>query len=663
MKKYLMMGAAALAFGFAVVSCSSNDDIYNPDAQSDLIVANYQKAFIHVFGQPAANHTWGFGAPTRATRSGNTGETYPATHEYKDANGNVIAGANMNHNEWGDPNKEYGGWIVPDPLTEGQKLRVKAYFQSKPDISYEDPHFRHFFVQQVYKGGPSTAGTNSTEQVVAADGSKYTSDNMNHLTVGEANSHINDFNAGTCTTSNVLNHEKKTQEDEITLMVNVDDTSCFGYHDTGSSDQSSASPNHNDKMALVAASVIDAWAEANKDALIASGEYGEAVDDTWHRSFMGFDLAIKEGEQAYAKDNDGNVMYADYSQAPTSPAYAWDGEKIIEIKEKETIVHSEWWSETIFTDYKDEYKTIMKNGKYSIGWLTTNKNFYVAADQITLTGEYSNGEIEQSSLNDESLKNVLVFKDVKVPGAQNNKAHVINLKRIMELVDEGYLPVKDKNLTEWVKVGVSDGVFSDWIVTLTEAKRIPVSTQPSLRVMAEDLSAGEDGDDFDFNDVVFDVTRVDETHAKITLQAAGGTLPLRINSTNGVGGWEVHQLFGVANNVMVNTKAKAKGLTGDEKSAVTKDAQGKDLIVEGNFPENKDDFNAAVKGIRVEVQKVVNGEQKWFELEAEVGQAACKIGVPTDLQWADERTNVDSRFNFKKWVQNPSTPLVPAQQQ
>jgi hypothetical protein len=661
MKKYLMMGAAALAFGFAVVSCSSNDDIYNPDAQSDLIVANYQKAFIHVFGQPAANHTWGFGSPTRATRSGNTGETYPATHEYKDANGNVIAGANMNHNEWGDPKKEYGGWIVPDPLTEGQKLRVKAYFQSKPDISYEDPHFRHFFVQQVYKGA-TAPGPNSTEVVKAANGSEYTSANMNQLTVGEANSHINDFNAGTCKTSNVLNHEKKTQEDEITLMVNVDDTSCFGYHDTGSSDQSSASPNHNDKMALVAASVIDAWAEANKAALIESGEYGEAVDDKWHRSFMGFDLAIKEGEQAYAKDNDGNVMYADYSQAPTSPAYAWDGEKVFPIREITEIQH-EGWSEKVVGDYLDDYKTIMKvmnDGKYSIGWLTTNKNFYIAANQITLTKEYSNGEIEQSSLNDESLKNVLVFKDVKVPGAQNNKAHVINLKRIMELVDEGYLPVKDKNLTEWVKVGVSDGVFSDWIVTLTEAKRISVS----LRVMAEDLSAGEDGDDFDFNDVVFDVTRVDETHAKITLQAAGGTLPLRINSTNGEGGWEVHQLFGVANNVMVNTNAKAKGLTGiDDIPAVTQDAQGNDLIVVGNFPETENDFNAAVRDyIHVEVQKVVNGEPRWFELTAPEGQAACKIGVPTNIHWAWERTNVSGAFNFSVWVQNPNEPLIPTQQ-
>ena len=43
----------------------------------------------------------------------------------------------MNHNEWGDPNTYFGGWIVPDPLTAGQKLRVqKKRFDGRKDYRF-----------------------------------------------------------------------------------------------------------------------------------------------------------------------------------------------------------------------------------------------------------------------------------------------------------------------------------------------------------------------------------------------------------------------------------------------------------------------------------------------------------------------------------------------
>ena len=78
------------------------------------------------------------------------------------------------------------------------------------------------------------------------------------------------------------------------LMVNIDDTSCFGYHDSGSSNEAGKSVNHNDRCALVSASDIDTWAAAN-------GNIGEAVfSEEWNRSFLGFDLAIKEGDQIWS---------------------------------------------------------------------------------------------------------------------------------------------------------------------------------------------------------------------------------------------------------------------------------------------------------------------------------------------------------------------------
>ena len=642
MKKYLMFAAAALAFA----SCSKMDGV---TTQSEITKAKYDYAFKnYIGGEPAPDQTWGFSddAYTRSgadvTRANPGTDVYPATHSYKDANGNVIAGANMNHNEWADPQKEFGGWIVPDALTDGQKLRVQKYFQANPNLDYEDPHYRHFFVQQVYKGAEDP-GANSTEVVTAADGSKYTSKNMNHLTVGEASSHINDFNAGTCSTSNVLDNGQSvggtSHSDQITLMVNVYDTSCFGYHDSGSSNQSSASPNHNDKMALVSAATIDAWAAAN-------GNPGEAVVDKWNRSFMGFDLAIKEGEQAYERDNSGNIIYATYSQAAESPKFAWDGENIIEIAEQSEATG---WQVV----YKEGYKTIQ-----NIGWLTTNKNFYIAADQVTMSQTISMNRAQASTIT--TIQNAPVLKDIMVGDTYYQS--VINLPRIKQLVDAGYLPVNNKSLAEWVKVGTSDGYFSDWIVTLTEAKRIsdepgdepgddptpPTPPTPSvdpntIRIIAEDLSA-EGASDFDFNDVVLDVTYGNP--AKVVLTHAGGVLPLciRVNGNHDES-LEVHKLFGQ--------------WVGDENETISVNTAKQKMINTGAGPsvnpvDISDMLNVNINSAAEANQKLqlwVFKEGSWQQMEAPQGEPACKLAVDENFVVLPERTSIKGTYPlFVTWA-------------
>ena len=629
MKKYLMTSVAALALCAGFTSCSHDD--FEPYSQSELIQKNYEAAFVRAFGQPASSQTWGFGQAL-STRANPGTDVYPATHEYKDADGNVIAGANMNHNQWADPNEGFGGWLVPDPLTEGQKLRVQRYFQTHPYLGYEDPHFRHFFVQQVYKGGSDQQGV-SKENIVAADNSTYTSGNMNLLTVGVANSHINDFNAGSCSPSDVLQNDGTTKSDQITLMVNVYDTSCFGYHETGSS------THHNDKMALASAAVIDAWADSLQNA---TGEtIGEAVVDKWNRSFMGFDLAIKEGIQACETDENGNIIYATYDQAPESPEYAWDGEKIIKITTGEwvnvTIQHEYWTENKTVPVYKDEFKSIM-----GCGWLTTNENFYVGEEKVTLDQSF---QVNGTPASLDGIKNAVILKEFTVDGTKYQS--VINLPRIKQLVDAGYLPVKDKSLQDWVKVGKSDAYYSDWIVTLTEAKRIPDDIVPEdydIRVIAEDLSAGAEKSDFDFNDVVFDV-KFDASNAKVKILAAGGTLPLCLG-LNGTPNeeWEVHKLFKVDTNYMVNTNAQSKGLNGNNKDA--------DKYVELPLAIGVADAAEANSKINVYVKK--NGE--WVELTAQQGKAASKVAVGTDYDWCDEREDVDAKYfgaddaRFTKYV-------------
>jgi hypothetical protein len=240
-----------------------------------------------------------------------------------------------------------------------------------------------------------------------------------------------------------------------------------------------------------------------------------------------------------------------------------------------------------------------------------------------------------------TIQDAPVLKDVMVGDTYYQS--VINLPRIKQLVDEGYLPVKDKSLTEWVKVGKSDAYYSDWIVTLTEAKRIPDDIVPEdydIRVIAEDLSAGAEKSDFDFNDVVFDV-KFDASNAKVKILAAGGTLPLCLG-LNGTPNeeWEVHKLFKVDTNYMVNTNAQSKGLNGNNKDA--------DKYVELPLAIGVADAAEANSKINVYVKK--NGE--WVELTAQQGKAASKVAVGTDYDWCDERENIDAKFeNFPGFVQ------------
>ena len=653
MKKYLMTGIAALALGGIITSCSHDMDQYKGGNTTENIKKTYENAFIETFGQPAATQTWGFGSATVAgTRGGtraNPGENYPATHSYQDASGAVIAGANMNHNEWADPSKEFGGWVVPDALTEGQKLRVQKYFQANPNLAYEDPHFRHFFIQQVYTGGTNPPETGNKEATKAANGQVHAGSNLNQLTVGEACSHINDFNAGTCSKSNVLDNGTTVNngtyhEDQITLMVNVYDTSCFGYHETGGSNVKGVI-NHNDKMALVSAAVIDAWAAAN-------GNPGEAVVDKWNRSFMGFDYELLPEEDIIPD----NPTYAKFTDVPAynNIQYAWDGTNVIEIKatpeasEAEEVditatfaqnaqgnnatcaydngkivcnFNGQWYSSVAFqqnADWSSYSKLVIEfdgesTVKGTLNGVNASTNFAVGSTsaEVACSGNYPYISITTGN-NDHSMgtltiKKVTLVKEAYTPDASvtyydpngyllgdDNKIMFysssntnqyggtiidlsendmkttqegktcLNLVKFKELADGGYHPIST-DLKKWVKwEAACDGYYSDWIVTLTEAKRISSGDGgddgddddendeiEKVRVIAEDLTLSDYGKDFDFNDAVFDVMIWNKTKGTVSIKvlAAGGELTMYIGGTEaGVSDVKtVNELFKEAN--------------------------------------------------------------------------------------------------------------------
>lgn len=549
MKKYLVTGAIALFAGFYLTSCTRDDVGYSSLYEEKT--ETFEKVFHDLYGDIDPNHDWGFKslnsiavANSRAAAAARAAGT---------------RGENANANEWADISNKtgFGGWNVPPALTDGQKLRVRAYFQANPNLEYRDPQLRNFFVQQVYKGGDNKNPDTSSEVVTAAGGQQYTSNNMNHLTVGQSNVHINNFNYGDATELNVLNNgaNLKTGEnvgyhpDKIMLMVNIDDTSCFGYHDSGSSNEA-GSVNHNDRCALVSALVIDTWAEAN-------GGIGEAVySSEWKRSFLGFDLAIKEGDQIWSGET---------QKFTSGMNMGYDGL---------------YYADNNIVDFvngamPEGMEDVMKDKKGDpLKLLVSNTNFY-SGELTTLDGS-------------------VLRKDI------NGKVYV-NMVKVNELINDGYYPVSSSAFQTWVKPEKSyDGYFSDWIVTLTQATKVgnteEIETDPEEhpgeevketstgdehkllaigRVFVEDLFKAS-REDLDFNDAVFDAAIWQTTtkgtinivdgkpvftpssesvvtrEAEIYLIAAGGTIPLFVGGEND----EIHQLFEVSNVTMVNTRGQ-----------------------------------------------------------------------------------------------------------
>lgn len=213
------------------------------------------------------------------------------------------------------------------------------------------------------------------------------------------------------------------------------------------------------------------------------------------------------------------------------------------------------------------------------------------------------------------------YKNSTVGGEIYNNRNFNNRVSIIQEIDGAYYVglqffAEGEHSNQQVK---GNDKYTDWIVKITPAKY-----KNARRIMAEDLAV-DNNSDFDFNDVVFDAAIVGND-AVITLQAVGGTLPLHIGTRDDE--HEVHKLFGVEQNVFVNTVHRG------EKAPV--------MFRLTNFGGNKLDDIA----IYVDGQKI--GQQ------VNVGKnAPAKLCCPTKYDWAPETISIEDGFpSFKEAVGN-----------
>ena len=159
--------------GAALTACSNHDfDVMTP---GEIAQAKYEAAFVQRFGQPDANHTWGFGDVTRSVKT---------------------RSANTDGKSW----LQSGYDNIPPADTKNYEAAVTEIFRDetkwrKYQVTGID--FSDFFVQQVHKGANDVCKYTSYKDGNGTKHDVYGPDLMNQLVCQKKDGtveHVNNFN-------------------------------------------------------------------------------------------------------------------------------------------------------------------------------------------------------------------------------------------------------------------------------------------------------------------------------------------------------------------------------------------------------------------------------------------------------------------------------------
>ena len=185
-----------------------------------------------------------------------------------------------------------------------------------------------------------------------------------------------------------------------------------------------------------------------------------------------------------------------------------------------------------------------------------------------------------------------------------------------------------------------DGYYSNYIVKLSGAGQAE-TVKYQKRVMCEDLG---NTDDFDFNDLVFDVYYEDGLStgsytAHVLIQAAGGTLPIYVGPNR----QEAHEVLGGAKNEETDLYAPLNVGLGSaapkEITFTTKSTNPDDIDIYVTVSANKATNDATL------LPKSVGSQYDG------TSAAPQKICVPVGVAWPTEHQQIETKYpNFRTWV-------------
>ena len=640
MKKYLIKGVLALFAGAFLFSCADKETEYVPIVEQK--VKAFEDVFKETFGEIDPYQNWGFTNQVILADTSTAEVVYVDSimSEPYDANRVLTRSENANANEWADPNKSYGGLMVPPALTKEQIAVVKEYFQTVKGGKYEDPEWTNYFIQQVYKGG-TDPGTKSPEKYTAADGNTKIvgSDHMDHLAAinGTFVDHINNFNHGDCGENNsVLDNGSYVNggsyhTDKI-MYMKESTTKSFGYYN------SNGSVRHTEYTKLVSYQTI----------IDKLGSKANCLNDGWNRSFMGFDFEQMVDDDIYAATR----VYGNYT------------------------AENNYQGELISTTFESYHYFTFENKQYH--YLRAEQNMYAADETETTYGGIKN-ITNDDDLTDNLIRDLLSKGYLPVENSANKK-----WVKVGGCADGYY--------SDWIVTLTKANTRTSEPDPRPDIKqkRVQVTSQ-SGRIFCEDLGVSN-REDLDFNDVVFDVnvykyyeegeikhyivysdgteklestekysTEKDATYTcEIILQAAGGTIPIT------VAGQDVHNAFKKGMTTMINTRDDNTTTLGDFADNLKPVNLGKLLgkangeltpteLFAGAGKELASKYNSDKVCIEaIDIPIVVNYSNGVSVLGSTLGGAPAKLFVPDqNTRWTVERKPLSLAYpKFATYVGN-----------
>ena len=672
MKKYLMMAVA----GLAIASCSKMDDYATSPAE--IVQAKYNQAFYnYVEGKIDPNQTWGF-SDDAYTRSGAditrsisvNGDAYDKFPSADDVAANFPTAIPEGAVEVSQLEALYKGtkvqtqygettlWdlyaIYSNVITEGFNLKItqagttelggsyqnagydatagknvarpyNVYVNVDGDVTLKRNGSTHFNLY-ILKGNV-TLESNYGEQagLISVAAGATLNDQRNSVA---ANQGVKIFNRGTINATNtqkydignfctVYNEGKFNVTGALTYSPGDANTSYFmNLGDDAELTASAMTLNSAGNFYNDGKVVINGETNVTQKDIywVNAGYYktGSIVFSAKNATFYNYCQLIVTGN-AHMYDGEFNLMPNSYTEVATAEMDNFivnmGGNAGINIK---GAVRVKAQGDGTFQGFKNfgTNNYVLIGGKVTVD---SHKKTFSVESGIT----YSIKEIE-------IVRGGSVVTEAQLQEEKSGDYPVLDLQGTE--APFGKLTVTPKEFGQ--------GCGATWTTDTTPPTPTPSVNPNTIRIIAEDLSAAG-GTDFDFNDVVLDVTFGNP--AKVVLTHAGGTLPLRINGNDA---WEVHKLFGVwkEDPADLNKQEMVNTNRGPSKPSV-------DLTNELNVSISS--RSEADTKLKLEVYK----EGSWIEMTSPKGEPACKLAVGQDFKVLDERQSIKKEYpDFLSWV-------------
>lgn len=633
MRKQLMTGVAAAAICLGFASCSRYD--FTPISEGEQAYVNYEKAFTEKFGEPAPDQTWGFGgaeanigaasqgaimrAATRATT-----RAIPDSYNFpQDAPANKFPSAVPE----GVEKYSYGKKVsYIDASFTGQSVQLNGIWvtdHSEPQTLYitgnVDLTSGYFYAASnstIYLVEGATLKLNSTDSKNLQTGCNYyIAQNASLITEGELRTN--------CT--NIYNHGTVSAYDFYPSSSNDNPNSGSLFYNAGTFNVT----NHIGLGNAYCIIVNDGDLNANTITL----QGGSKLQNNGTATING-QTRVDSNNLSWVN----NGTYTTGSFSYTAGSY--------DVKNNcKLTVNGDFYIN--LGDTGDDRNFFMDSNASTVtNTLTATGPFYIimcpnAVFKVNTTATLNASKQYYGIYGLPTTTNptgYAVFQAKDIVAGSANQGYEVTYGGNLYVTAETHFAQGYSG--QYPYIGFEGGCSESNIFKGGDKPAYTINSSTCnpgfqgaplpLRVIAEDLTASE-GSDFDFNDVVFDIQLnwPSQGNNKITLQAAGGKLPLCVGVLDDE--HEVHNLFGVDVNTMVNTEEWTS-----HKAPVS-------FFITGEYTNAKD--------IKVWVKK----GNDWCELKAEQGKAASKIGVPSTFKWVKELKDIEPIYTkFKDYVKDPS---------